>query len=251
MITPTRVLFEEGQRTAEVTLVNRSSEVKTYRIELTNKIQNENGGYIDISPNASFPGKSAMEFIRFSPRVVTIQPGKYQKIRVHARVPGVTASGEYRVHLAMRSISSKNGKKNQEVTTEGKQAIILPRMSFSIPILVRRGASNIETKVTGVDLIAARNTKSKPNLDVQVSRTGNASSYGTLTAYMKLPNSVQVQTIGKLSNVTVYPELGSRHVKVPLWVDSIPSGAIVQVVYEGEEEYAGRTLGVAAFKYSQ
>merc|ERR1712065_22236 len=93
---------------------------------------------------------------------------------------------------------------------------------------------------------APKNDQSKPNLDIEVARFGNFSSYGKVTAYMKKPNSGQVEKIGQVNNISVYPELDSRHVKIPLWVQSIPSGAIVQVVYEGEEEYEGETLGIAA-----
>jgi len=250
MITPTRVVFEEGVRTSEVTLVNRSTETKTYRIELQNKIQDDKGGYSDISADAAYPGNSAIDFLRYSPRVVTIEPGKYQKIKLNLRLPGSIAAGEYRVHLAMRAISSKVTKSSTS-TESGMKTQISPKMSFSIPIIVRHGTAGMETKVSGVELLPKSAQLASPNLDIILARTGDVSAYGTISAYMKLPNSSQVQQIGKLSNVSVYTEVASRHVLVPLWIDSIPSGAVVQVTYQGDEEYEGRTLGQAAFKYSQ
>ncbi len=70
-------------------------------------------------------------------------------------------------------------------------------------------------------------------------------------AYMRPANSTQVQKIGELNNIALFTEVDKRKVKIPLWVDSIPNNAIIQVMYQGEDEYEGRTLGQAAFRYSQ
>ncbi|WP_317931664.1 hypothetical protein [Halioxenophilus sp. WMMB6] len=249
LITPTRVVLADGDRSQEVTLLNNSRETKTYRIELENKIQDETGQYISISADAAYPGNSAMEYIRYSPRIVTIEPGKYQKIKLRVRLPSSLPNGEYRVHLAMRSIDSPGAGHNSD-SDSGMQVKIVPKMSFSIPVILRHGDNNMQTNISGVQLLPGLSASDKPSLDVILKRTGAASSYGTITAYMKTPNNSQVQQIGMLHNVAVYTERDSRHVKIPLWIDSIPQNAVVQVVYEGDEEYEGQNLGVAAFKYS-
>lgn len=250
MISPTRVVFEEGERTSVVTLLNSSRTTKTYRIELENKIQNINGSYTTLSADALYPGKSAMDFIRFSPRVVTIQPGKYQKIKMRLRTPGDLPPGEYRVHLAMRSIG-KETVPTGAGTGDGMSTQLLPKLSFSIPVIVRKGDPNISTKIDSVEMLPPSKSSAKPNLAVDISRTGNYSSYGAVNAYMKLGSTGQVQKIGQANNVSVFTEVDHRTISFPLWVDSIPANAIIQVIYEGEEEYDGQTLGIAAFRYTQ
>lgn len=254
MITPTRVLFDDNNKTSVVTLLNSTKKTKTYRIELVNKIQQDTGKYVDISADASYPGQSARDFLRYSPRVVTIEPGKYQKIKLRLRLPAELSPGEYRTHLAMRVIDNDvqvNAQQSETAATEGMKASIIPRVSFSIPVIVRHGDVAMETKIKSVELLPSTNSKAKPSLGVEIQRTGNSSSFGLMNAYMKAPNTNQVQKIGQLNNVALYTELESRQVKIPLWIDSIPNNAVIQVMYQGEEEFEGRTLGQAAFKYRQ
>ena len=68
LIKPFRAVLDEDTRTAEITLLNSSTEVKTYNIQWEEKLQTTNGGYTDVSENAL----SASKFIRHSPRQVTI-----------------------------------------------------------------------------------------------------------------------------------------------------------------------------------
>jgi hypothetical protein len=123
-------------------------------------------------------------------------------------------------------------------------------MSFSIPVIVRHGSLSMQAGINSVELEPKAQGQQKPNLAVTVKRQGSSSSYGSLNAYMKEPSTGQVQQIGKLNNVAVYTELGERKVRMPLWVDKIPDNAIIQVIYDGDEEYKGTTLGTAAFRYS-
>ncbi|BFM06714.1 fimbrial biogenesis chaperone [Halioxenophilus aromaticivorans] len=248
IISPTRIMIADKENSAEVTLLNNSTETKTYRIELENKIQDSNGKYISISATASYPGNSAVDYIRFSPRVVTIEPGKYQKIKLRARLPESVLEGEYRAHLAMKSIGAVDVPAGDSVG-EGLHTKVLPRMSFSIPVIIRKGEAEMETKIKSVELIP--NTLSKPNLDIVVERMGNASSFGVINAYMKSPQTGQIQHIGKLNNVAVYTEREYRHVNLPLWINRVPNNAIIQVVYHGDEEFKGQTLGQAAFRYNK
>lgn len=253
MITPTRVVFDDSQKNNVVTLLNSAKTTKTYRIELVNKIQRVTGGYTDISADASYPGQSAKEYLRYSPRLVTIEPGKYQKIKLRLRLPDGTPQGEYRTHLAMRVIDTGDTSPSADKTQggEGMKTSVRPRVSFSIPVIVRHGDLDVATQINKVEFLPKANNKSKPNLKVEIGRSGNSSSFGLMNAYMKAPNSNQVQQIGQLNNVALFTELESKQIKIPLWVDTIPNNAVIQVMYQGEDEFKGRTLGQAAFRYSQ
>ena len=253
MITPTRVVFDDKTKSGVVTLLNSTKKTKTYRIELVNKLQNSAGEYVDISADASYPGKSAVDFLRYSPRVVTIEPGKYQKIKLRLRMPAALPEGEYRTHLAMRVIDNDVQLPDSSASSndDGMRAAIIPRVSFSIPLIVRHGETGLQTEIKNVELLKPEDAKAKPRLAVEIARSGNSSSFGLMNAYMKAPNSNQVQKIGQLNNVAVFTEIDSRLVRIPLWVDKIPNNAIVQVMYEGEDEYEGRTLGQAAFRFNQ
>ena len=57
--------------------------------------------------------------------------------------------------------------------------------------------------------------------------------------------------IGETHNIALYRETGLRKVTIPLQhVDSVPAGALIQVVYEGDGEFEGQQLGTAAFTYN-
>ena len=57
LVTPTRVVFEGRQRTAQITLVNRGAAAATYRIAFTNLRMNEEGGTKEIETSGAEPGE--------------------------------------------------------------------------------------------------------------------------------------------------------------------------------------------------
>ena len=49
LISPTRISFDERQRTAKVTVINTGNEYQTYRVLWSEKQAQPSGGYIPVS----------------------------------------------------------------------------------------------------------------------------------------------------------------------------------------------------------
>ncbi|MDZ7923757.1 MAG: hypothetical protein U5M23_06785, partial [Marinagarivorans sp.] len=69
-----------------------------------------------------------------------------------------------------------------------------------------------------------------------------------LYAYMKV-GSGATEEIGKSHNIALFRETSQRIVNIPLQVQDIPRGAVVQVLYKGDDEFEGKVLGKAAIRY--
>ena len=182
MITPTRVVMDEKHRSAEVTLLNNSNTTKVYRIHWVEMRQTENGGYEPVeSPVAGDFIASTM--IRHSPRKVTIEPKKYQRIKLSLRMPANLPDGEYRSHLKMKVTDTGVTAEDIPYGGEGQQMRLIPKLSFAIPIIVRKGVVNTEAAIERVGLDDKDPEKLKLNVDI--SHKGAFSSYGKLFAYMR------------------------------------------------------------------
>ncbi|OUR90581.1 hypothetical protein A9Q81_19040 [Gammaproteobacteria bacterium 42_54_T18] len=245
MITPTRVVLDERNRTADVTLLNTTTTTNVYRIQWQQKAQTAQGGYIDLETHTD-ADHIASDMLRHSPRKVTIGPGKYQRIKLRLRLPADLPDGEYRSHLLMKVVDT--GVTTDGVVSEGKGAklMLIPRLSFSIPIMVRKGQNNSTTGIASLEL---NTQEDKPKLMVDVTHQGDFSSYGILTVYMKANDSSPVEKIGEAHNIALFRETALRKASIPLQIDQVPAGAVVQVVYDGDDEYEGQQLGTAAFTY--
>ena len=248
MITPFRVVLDEKTRTAEVTLLNTTEVANVYRMSWQDKEQTGLGSYINVEmPEENNHGVS--EMVRQSPRKVTIEPGKYQRIRLRLRMPSDLPDGEYRSHLVMKMVED-DIKKKKEVAEKVNSVIVklTAKVSFSIPIMVRKGQNNSVASISTMDLDASE--PNNPKLTVGLAHSGEYSNYGSVKVYMKNGAAGDVVEIGDVGNVALFRETKLRELTVPLKVPNIPRGAIVQVVYEGEDEYESEQLATAAFTYN-
>ena len=96
LISPTRIAFGDRDRVQRVTLINSSSEVKTYRLEWVEQRVNNQGGYEILTPEQAAIFPVASKYIRFTPRQVTLQPGQRQTIKLLARRGKDIQNNEYR-----------------------------------------------------------------------------------------------------------------------------------------------------------
>ena len=85
LISPTRVMVDQENRSATMTLRNSSSGSRTYRLSWEDKRATEEGSYTEVPEGEAWP--SAQELIRFSPRQITVGPGENQTVRFSFRPP--------------------------------------------------------------------------------------------------------------------------------------------------------------------
>ena len=242
MIKPSRVVLDERNRTTEVTLLNSSDTTKVYHIEWEEKKQTTAGSYIDVDSSTNEFKASSM--ISHSPRKVTIKPGEYQKIKLRADIPRDLAEGEYRSHLLMRVVNDEVAPTDDGA--KGQKLVIIPLLSFTIPVMVRKGPPKTTSEITSIQ--QKINKDGQKQLQVNLKHQGDYSSYGNLYAYMKVGTS-STEKIGEIHNIALFRETSQRIVNIPLHTQDIPKGAIIQVLYKGEDEFEGKILGKAAMRY--
>lgn len=245
---PTRVVFEQNQRAAQVELMNTGIEAATYRIHLVNRRMGEHGEFMPVeSPG---PGERfADELLRYSPRQVIIPPGSSQTIRVLLRKPADLEPGEYRSHLQFDRVPEASGSNNLETLGRGTGAqvgvVIQALVGASIPLIVRHGETRASVTITDLAL-QAPGSDGKPALALQLNRTGSRSSYGDLVVhYSPLGGPpVEVATAG---GVAVYVPNALRRARMPLQLPAgvtLSSGSL-EVTYRERAEAGGRVLAQA------
>ena len=109
--------------------------------------------------------------------------------------------GEYRSHLYFRAVPNETALDNLTSTPQqGVSVSLKPIFGISIPVILRRGAQNVK-----VDIQAKLNT-SQPDqiqLDVNLVRSGNISSYGDLSVDHISLNG-KISRVGLAKGLAVY-----------------------------------------------
>lgn len=236
LISPTRVLFEENERTEEVILINTSTEELTYRLEWIDNFALPEGGYQLASDAGKNFENSAAEMIRFSPRQVRLKPGERQVIKLLARRGTRFNQAEYRSHLNFIVIppEANDGGSN----TEGMTVQLNLFMNYSIPVMVRTTTNDASIEITDASLRSHPQT-GKPVVDFNVTRNGDVSFFANFEVYQK---GAGPNPVGRLNAVNIFSELNKITRNITLHdYDSNASGELV-IKAIGVGEYASENV---------
>lgn len=242
MIAPTRVVFEGSTRSARVSLVNSSTETKTYRISFVNKRMTEEGGIVDIEKPQDgelFSDK----IVIYSPRQVTLAPGQAQTIRLILRKPANLESGEYRSYLLFRALPNTSGTDigSLDQKQDGIAIRLTPIIGIAIPVIVRHGETTVTTSIAEVKY--KENTDKSKNLTFFVNREGNASVYGDIT--VSIVNNGTETVISKVNGVAVYSPNSRRKFLLKLHLpDGVGSlhGKTIKIEYKNQAADGGEII---------
>jgi P pilus assembly chaperone PapD len=215
MLFPTRIVFEPGQRVAQLQLINDGQEPATYRIEMINRRMTEAGQIVDI--DTPQPGELfSAPMVRYSPHQVTLQPGASQTLRFSLRRPADLAAGEYRSHLAFRRVADASGSTSAEQTQAPGSGDIGTALTVligaSIPVIVREGQLSVTAELSGLALVKS---PAGPELlvDAMLARSGNRSVYGDLIL-LWTPQGGKPEEIANVGGVAVYVPNPRRKVRI-------------------------------------
>lgn len=249
-VSPTRVIFEGRDRSESITLVNRSSQTKTYRIEFSQMSMNETGGFTEITEPEE--GQYfASDFIRYSPRQVEIKPGESQTIRLIVKKPSGLPEEEYRSHLVMyalpenseesQAIESLQNKDDSEDVSIQLSAIY----RVAIPVILRQGDLAVDFSIGDVVL---KKADEKQKLTFTMHRNGKRSKYANLDVIYKPKNDpTREMVVGQVSEYAVYVPNKKRttsvDLRLPEGINQL-SGELELRYYSGE----GKSLEVLATK---
>jgi P pilus assembly chaperone PapD len=245
MVAPTRIIFDERDRTREVNLINQGNKEATYRISFENMTMGEDGAYKEITEPVAGE-KFADPYLRFSPRQVTLKPGEVQKIRIMLRKTGDMAPGEYRSHMLFRALPPENVGEDVEAqkVEDGKVAVrLIPIFGVSIPVIFRSG-----------DLASPNATLESASMDkgpdgqklvlVKIARSGDESIYGDMNITFTPQGGAQQYDVGQLRGVSVLAPYPSRIFKVPVYGPEgtdIAKGTL-KIVYRKPVEEGSATI---------
>lgn len=249
-VSPTRIIFEGRDRTAEVTLINKSNKPSTYRVYFKNMRMQEDGKLVTIEePQAD--EKFSEKLIRYSPRQITVPPGKSQSVRLLLRKPRNLASGEYRSHLVFKNLPKREvGKDIEQEVLKSKEIKIqlVPILSLSIPVIVRQGDLSVKVGLTSLGLKTAKasNASASTTLSIDVLRKGNQSVSGDIHVIFQNKRGQRFK-VAELEKFAIYTPNKSRTVEFPLRIPSnepLINGNLY-VFYKETEDAGGKILAKA------
>lgn len=224
MITPTRVLLENGQRSSELIIVNKGDEEAAFRLSIENRRMTVDGS-LELAETAHEGEKFVKDFVRFSPRRVILRPGQRQTVRVSVDTSDLPP-GEYRSHLRVLSAPTSAGRQLQSMTASPTDDISIQLVairSLTIPVIARVG------KLDAQVMLAAAELKENARLEIDMQRSGSSSAYGNFYIYTEGEQDPVFYARG----IALYTPNEQRVVKLPLpaSVNQQLSGQKARIVY--------------------
>lgn len=210
-IVPQKIVIQDRDRNGEFTVLNLMDVAGTFRIEIVNFTQDEQGVYKEqaVPLNEQFDPK---EIVRLSPRQFRIEPGGRQKVRLSLRKPANLPEGEYRFHV--KAIRLAQGDERQGA--DGNSVSVIANIGITIPVVVRHGKIDGQASFRSVDFAPPTQTNNgRPAFDVIIDRQGQASTVGMLEVLL-VNGRGQAKQIGQIKNMNIFTDIDHRKVRVPL-----------------------------------
>lgn len=212
-VTPTRIIFDERDRSAQVYLINRGETRATYRIEFIQMRMDETGQMVEIqSPNEK--ELFAHDLIRYSPRQIELEPNQGQTIRLLLRKPENLAPGEYRSHLLFYALpdaaSGADIERERGVEQKTLSVAIQAVFRISIPVIVRHGDLPVEFSMHDLTL-----QPGKPDrIALRIERRGRRSVYGDLDVYFEPATGGERILLKHLKDFVLYTSNDTRRLDI-------------------------------------
>lgn len=198
---PTRLELSARNRAGHISIRHVGDQAMRYRIRTVFYRMMPSGEMVLVE-NPKPEERPALDLIRYSPRVVTLENRQEQVVRAMIRRRGKLEPGEYRAHLLFEPIEEiLPGRKEGD---EGSVNMELKaRMAVAVPIIYRFGEAQVETKLS--DLKLGKNQGEKYFFEVKMRTEGNAFSHGDFYAYF-IPkgNDSERKLVGLVRSVSSY-----------------------------------------------
>ncbi len=249
IVAPTRVVLEGRTRTAQLTLSNTGSTSATYRISIVNLRMNDDGSVTRIT-EPDDGQYFAEKLFRYSPRQITLAPGKAQAVRILLRKPKDLKEGEYRSHIFFRGVPQEGGQSVNTVDAgDGVQIRLIPIYGITLPIIVRHGRTDLSVGLSELKINPPTEEVKLPTLSFRVARDGSQSAFGDFTATY-VSGSGEKTVIGEIQRLAVYTPNKSRVVTAALRVpDGLQlSGGQINLTFRATEDEGGKLLAETDIK---
>ncbi|GJL85519.1 MAG: hypothetical protein DHS20C02_12940 [Micavibrio sp.] len=156
-ISPKRVMIEDKQRSARLTIHNGTDQTLVYRFEWEHRAQVAGGNVLLMKEGETVAGyRPAESMLRFSPRQVILKPNEHQRIRFLVQRPADMAEGEYHSHFLIKSEPMEEATPAPPPVVNPKTGIIgslKVRTNASIPVFLRHGKTQVDFTLNSARLI--------------------------------------------------------------------------------------------------
>jgi hypothetical protein len=204
---PTRLTIESRARTGVFNLRHIGNKTTRYRISPVFYQMGDDGSLQKVE-KPTLAEKYAGDMVIYSPRMIALEPGKEQVVRIQVRRPVDLAEGEYRMHLQFETFDDVDA---QEVGSgsdadKGVNMALKAHRAIAVPILVQQGQINIAVELKN-SIVSAAN-----ELTMTLEKSGNRSAYGDVIVEYKA--GADWQPLSELRGVAVYND--KRSLTLPL-----------------------------------
>ena len=252
LINPTRIVFDNNKRSAQLDLINDGTAPATYRLSIVNRRMTDSGEFQPVT-TANEGEQFAGPMLVFSPRQIVLQPGAQQLVRISLRKPADLAPGEYRSHLNMEKLPDAtviNSVDSQLAPGSNEVGVtIVALIGVSIPVIVRQGETQAVTTVSDIVLEKSAGPGKPAVLALQLNRSGNSSVYGDLTATFKTAAGPE-RVVGQAGGVAVYTPNALRRIRLTLQIpDGVAlSSGTLRVTFSQRPDDGGKLLAENAIQ---
>lgn len=235
-ISPKRVVFGPGERSATVYVFNQGDQPATYSVELIDRVMTADGQIVAAADHPETTLDSARDLVQYTPRRITLQPRESQAIRVRARPGG---DGEHRSHLTVTALPPENAGFTVDQAAAGGDDVtlqVVALFSVSIPVIVRDGAVDARA---GIDRVSLSQDGAQTLLSLDLVRNGSSSVYGDVEVFVE--DSAGRRPLTAVRGVAVYPEVARRTVIAAL-PQGVASGQTLTITYRDDDAEKGQVL---------
>jgi hypothetical protein len=224
LLTPTRIVLENGQRYITVIVRNNGESTGRYKIGMVDASMDENGG-IKMLEDGKKDEFSAIDMVSISPSTMTLNPDEFQNVRLLIKNKGDLPDGEYRSHLKVMITESdltSEGKKQEPI--KGTGISVKMRTTTIIPVIIRKGQTSYNVTIDDAKLVTGGGEdKQQPEVKVGMSFSGNRSVLGDIKVTHLASDGKETQ-VAFLQGVAIYRNVAKRTQVVPL---KVPEGVNV------------------------
>ncbi|MBN2675747.1 MAG: hypothetical protein JXR30_00650, partial [Alphaproteobacteria bacterium] len=208
-----------------------------YRMTFINYEAQKDGSYKEIATETDVT-KFAEQYLEYSPKKIVLESKKSQTVKLMVKKGASIPDGEYRSHFMFLEDAPTKATVPTKATG-GFVVDIRARYGVTVPIVIRRGELDAQGKFDDMRLAK----KGGQNvIRVKLSRKGKHSYRGAIVVYKKEGWFSSDTEIGRLENVTLYPNIFERSVDVSLQKRNIPvqmkdlKGETLLVKFIGDKE---------------
>lgn len=235
VITPTLIEFAERDRVKQVLLINPTNQIQTYNLEWTEFTQTDFGAYEMLNENSKASFATASQYLRFTPRRVTLKPGEKQTVKILLRRTANMKEGDHRSHLKFSSLPPEADTQMADQNgTSGISFKVDLLVNYTIPVIVRADSN----RIVGVSFASGalrRLENQKLQVIAELKKDTPQTVIGAYEIHFRPNDSKAYELVGKLNNVNLFHE-NERFVSEIDWFSSIPAkNGKIKIIFKSND----------------